>query len=144
MPNKENELTGVEERILLAAGDYSPGGRLSAEELAERADISVQQVYEKLQDPQFRNMFLEVLTNSLSAEVPSILNAFVSKGKEGSFKHGKLLLEIAGVYHEKKEIKGKLGVSDNEEPFKDEEQKKAFMQDTLKKLNNKFKADEEE
>ena len=144
MPTKNHELTDVEERILLVAGDYSPGGRLSAEELAEKADTSVQVVYEKLQDPQFRDMFLEVMTNSLSAEVPSILNAFVSKGKEGSFKHGKLLLEIAGVYHEKKEIKGKVGVSDSEEPFKDEEQKTAFMQDTLKRLNEKYKTEEEE
>lgn len=137
MNNSEKySLTKTEREILMAAGEASPEKGLSVEAISEKTGISQDRIYEKLQRNEFRELFLEALTNSLAAEVPSILHAFVQQGKSGSFNHGKLLLEITGVYKEKKEIKNRhMLSSDNENPFKDESERKDFVRQTLQRLN---------
>jgi len=129
------ELTEADQKILKAAGDFSAYERASVEDVAKRAGVSPDTIYKKMQNDEFRELFLEAFTNTIAAEVPTILQTFVEKSKEGSFKHGKLLLEITGVYTEKKEIKGKFGVSADEEPFESSEQRKEFLAETLNRVN---------
>ena len=131
MTDKLN-LTELEEKLLKVAANR--GGRLSLEELARDAECDVAQIYKRLQNNSFRTLFTETLRHSLSAEVPGILNAFIAEAHKGSFKHGKLLLEIAQMYTEEKKVTGDFSVRESESPFVSEEEKKKFAEQTLGKL----------
>jgi len=76
-------------------------------------------------------LFITSITNSLVMETPAILHTFTEAAKEGSFKHGKMILEITGVYQEKQrvELGGKIEVGDS--PFKDDDERISFLKATV-------------
>ncbi len=127
-------LTGLETKLLKAV--VAPAGRrLSIEELAETVSCKPDTIYQRLTDnPDFRELFKEALTGSLTGEVPEILNAFSDQAKSGSFKHGKLILEITGVYKEDKKHTLDVNVHEAEMPFKSDEERRAFLQATLSEV----------
>jgi hypothetical protein len=129
------EFTQLETRILKAAASAA-GNRVTIEYLADQAGCSVGTIYKRLQDPDFRAMFLETMKGLIVAEVPEILQKFAEKGKEGSYQHGKLILEIAGAYLEKKEISGDFSLREDETPFEDEKEIREFVKATLEGLAN--------
>lgn len=124
-------LTELETRVLKAASKES-GRRLTVEELSKKVGCSPGTIYQRLQNKEFRQLFMETMRNSVAEAVPEVLNAFSDKAKEGEFKHGKLLLEIAGIYEEKKNITAEVGITE-ESPFKDEKESKEFLKKTLAK-----------
>lgn len=126
----KSEITELEQNILKTAAQLE-GKRFTIEEIADKVGCSPLTIHKRLQDEEFRELFLDTLKNSLSAEVPEVLNSFVERAKGGSFKHGKLVLEIAGVYKEKKEIKGDFGLHSGESPFENDEERRHFLKDTL-------------
>lgn len=105
--------------------------RLTAEGLAALAGCSPALVCKKLKNPEFRQLFITSITNSLVMETPAILHTFTEAAKEGSFKHGKMILEITGVYQEKQrvELGGKIEVGDS--PFKDDDERISFLKATV-------------
>jgi len=129
------ELTKTEKNILKAVGECGSTS-LTAHGIAEKAGCSPAFVCEKLKDPDFKTLFREVMEASLSAEVPEILKTFTEAAKQGSFKHGKLILELTGVYSEKQrvEMSGKVDLGDS--PFKNEEERNEFIQTTLSKVRS--------
>jgi len=126
-------LTELETRLLKTAA--ASGSRITVEQLAKKAGCQADTIHRRLQNEEFRSLFIETMKSSLTAEVPAVLNSFVEAAKAGSFQHGKLVLEIAGAYSDKKEIKANIGVSEGESPFKDDDDRKAFLKETLGKLN---------
>ncbi|MNW61880.1 hypothetical protein D3C74_399700 [compost metagenome] len=50
--------------------------------------------------------------------VASVLNTFVREAQRGSFQHGKVVLEMAGLYAEKSDVKVSAAVQMND-PYKD-------------------------
>lgn len=112
-------------RALAAAGQR----RISVEELSKLSGVGVDIIYRKLEDPDFKGLFLETLKNAIVSETPEIIYAFIEKAKKGQFKQGKLLLEISGLYTEKKEVSAE--VKTTEVPFKTDEERKKFIEATF-------------
>ena len=47
----------------------------------------------------------ESLTHSLVKDsIGPVINTFIAKAQEGSFQHGKVILEMSGLYNEKQDI----------------------------------------
>ncbi len=128
-------LSNLDTKILKAAALKADGNRLSVEEIAVNVGCTPDTIHKRLQSDEFRGLFIETVKNSLVSEIPKVLNAFVSKAVSGSFQHGKLVLEIAGAYTETKNIKADLGIKEGESPFKNDEERRAFLSETLGKLN---------
>lgn len=127
-------MTELETRILKVV--VSAGGhRLSIEELANEVGCTADTVYKRLSDkPEFQELFKEALVNSLTAELPGIFGSFVDEAKAGSFKHGKLLMELTGVYKEDKNSTINVNMREAEEPFKSDEDRRSFLKATLSGL----------
>lgn len=127
------DLSRADKKLLQVAVESGAGMRLTVEDLAEMSGRSVKFVYERLMDPQFRSMFYEALRSSMTAEVPAILNKFAALGREGSFKHGKLILEISGMYNEESTVNVNASVTSSNGVFKSEQEKDDFFKATLVK-----------
>ncbi len=124
------KLSRVEKRILAAALECGQT-HLTVEGIAQAAGCSAEVVCKRLQRPEFKQLFTEAVQSALVAETPAILNTFVHAAKEGSFKHGKLILEITGMHQEtqKVELAGKVDVG--ESLFQSDEERREFLQATL-------------
>lgn len=132
----EIKLSKVEKKILTAALECGQQ-RLTAEAIAGIAGCSAALVCKKLQRPEFRQLFVEAVQSSLVVETPAILHTFTQAAKEGSFKHGKLVLEMAGVYQEKQKVElgGKVEVGDS--PFKTDDERREFLESTVSRYLDK-------
>lgn len=126
-------LTKKDKKILQVASQMGNMGmnRLTVEQIAKEAGTRADFIYERLSDAEFKRLFFETLRSSLAIETPAILKKFVEEAKKGSFKHGKLILEISGLYSEETNInlRGKLDVT--ESPFESDMDRAEFLKDTL-------------
>lgn len=121
----EIPLSRLEKRILKEVV-RAYGRRLTMEELATASNTTVEKVYRCLERPEFRQLFVESMQVSLVADTPSILNKFAELAKAGQFNHGKLILEIAGVYTEKQKLEAEIRTFDS--PFKTDEERERFIE----------------
>lgn len=136
-------LSAVERRILKAVRETARS-RITLESLAEKAKCKPDIIYKRLEEnEEFNRLFKETMVTSLLVEVPEILHVFVEKAKEGSFKHGKLILDIAGVYEEKKKIDLNGTVNVEESPFASPEERREFLKATLARLEGQIVEEEE-
>jgi hypothetical protein len=131
----EKKLTAGEKKLLAAVVKCGQN-YLTAGSLAKEAGVSIKFVCEQLKDPEFRAMFTELVCSSLVAETPAILHTFAKLGKEGSFQHGKLILEIAGVHQDKQRVELDAKVDISESPFGSDEERREFLEGTLGKLGS--------
>ncbi len=127
----EVKLSNEDKKILKAAATCGQE-MLTAKLLASKSGVHEAKICKKLMDPEFRSMFTEVVQSSLTMETPAILHTFAQKGKAGEFKHGKLILEITGMHEEKSKVELEGKVQFSESPFKDDEERRAFLEATLK------------
>lgn len=130
------DLTILEEKILKTLATMTDNRRVSIYELAKKVGCTEDTILKRLQKPEFRGIFMETLKNTLVSEVPEILNAFMEQAKAGSFKHGKLIFEMTDFYHEKKETKIDIGLQTGESVFKDDDERKTLLMETLGRLSN--------
>jgi len=104
--------TASEQKLLnvLANPEYFA---LNVTQLCQEAGISRQTYYEAMQKPGFRKFYTDTIREILSSRVGDIVRATYRYAKENPKNHQdrKLLLEMAGLYTEKKisEITGKDG-----------------------------------
>lgn len=131
----EPSITEIKKNILRAVNQCC-GQRVTTQRLAQVAGCSVETLHKHLEDPQFRTFFLETLKNSLVAEVPQIASAFVLAARDGSFKHGKLIFELTGLYTDTKHIEANIKTHE-EDPFKSDEDKISFLESTLAELRER-------
>ena len=132
---KEANLSRKDRKILQFAAQSGGMGleRLTVEQISKGTGCSADFIYKRLADPDFKTLFFETLKTSLAVETPAILKTFVEAAKSGSFKHGKLILELAGLYSEEANLNLKTKVELGESPFKSEEAKVNFIKATLGK-----------
>lgn len=127
------KLSKRDKKILQFASQMGSMGmnRLTVEQIAIEVGCKPDFICKRLSDLEFRRLFFETLKSSLAVETPAILKRFVEEARNGSFKHGKLILEISGLYSEETNInlRGKLDVT--ESPFKSDEDRAAFLKATL-------------
>jgi hypothetical protein len=61
--------------------------------------------YEAFAKPEFVNIYNKQSVDLVKQNVASVINTFVREAQRGSFQHGKVLLEMAGMYTEKTNVK---------------------------------------
>ena len=57
--------------------------------------------YTAFEKPEFVKLYKELSASLVQQSIAPVINAFVREAKRGSFQHGKVLLEMAGLYNKK-------------------------------------------
>jgi len=97
------EPTPCEQRILEAL--LNPENRLKkVTEICRIADVDRKTYYNAFRKPEFVALVKDESQRLVLATVLPTIHAFTKEAKKGSYQHGKVLLEMAGVYCEKKEL----------------------------------------
>ena len=76
----------------------------SVTEICTIAGVSRQTYYRAFEKPQFVALYESRAKDLVRAAVGPIINAFIKAAKEGSYTHGKVILEMAGLYVEPKKL----------------------------------------
>lgn len=132
--------TKKEQNLLNALLD--PANRLkSISDICKIAKCSRQVYYDAFKKPEFVDHYKQESKALASKHIGQVLNAFVKEASRGSFQHGKVLLEMAGLYQEttRKEVTGAGGapIENNVNIVSrtaglTEEQRKALLDDLKK------------
>lgn len=64
--------------------------------------------YEAFSKPEFAEEYKRLSADLVKQSVGSVINTFIREAQRGSFQHGKVILEMAGMYSDKLEITGKI------------------------------------
>lgn len=119
-------LTKAEQNLLEVM--LNPENRMkSVTEICKLAKIERVTYYRAFQKPEFVEIYNKRSVDLVKQSVASVLNTFVREAQRGSFQHGKIILEMAGVYTEKSDVKVSGAVNVNN-PFE------GLTTDELKKL----------
>ena len=73
-------------------------------DICQCAGISRQTYYKTIKKPEFMELYESQSRDLVRAAVGPVINAFVRAAKEGSYPHGKVILEMAGLYTEAKKV----------------------------------------
>lgn len=68
------------------------------------AEINRSTYYDAFAKPGFVELYKQKSMELVKQQVAPVINAFVAEAKRGSFQHGKVLLEMADLYSEKKQL----------------------------------------
>lgn len=121
----ENNLTNAENSLLEAL--LNPENRMkSVTEICKLAKIERVTYYRAFQKPEFVEIYKSRSVDLVKQNVASVLNTFVREAQRGSFQHGKVILEMAGLYAEKSDVKvsGSVDVNNPYEGLTTEQLKK--------------------
>ena len=77
---------------------------ISKTEVCKRAGISRQTYYKIFKKPGFVAHYEAQARDLVREAVGPVVNAFVKEAKKGSYPHGKVVLEMAGLYSERQKI----------------------------------------
>lgn len=102
--------TKAESAILEAL--LNPANRLKTiTELCDMLGITTRTYQRAFKKREFLELYNEMSMDMVRQHVGPVINAFLKEAKRGSFQHGKVLLEMAGVYSEttKHELTGADG-----------------------------------
>lgn len=125
--NNVTEVTRGNKRRMLAAGEYVPTPteqRLlevaldpfhrfaSVTKQCELADISRTHYYRMFNNRDFVRFYNDRLIDLIKAQGGQLVNVAIKEARKGSFPHLKLLLEMGGLYVDKKMVEhgGEMGV----------------------------------
>lgn len=76
----------------------------SITEVCRIAEIDRSTYYRAFAKPGFNELYKQKSIELVNQQVAPVINAFVAEAKRGSFQHGKVLLEMGGVYTEKQQV----------------------------------------
>ncbi len=123
--NLAKNLTKAEQSLLEAL--LNPENRMkSVADVCKIAKVDRSTYYRAFQKPDFIEIYNKQSLNLVKQSVSSILNTFIREAQRGSFQHGKVLLEMAGMYTEKSNVSvtGAVNVNNPYEGLTTEELKK--------------------
>ena len=118
-------LTNAEQNLLEAL--LNPENRMkSVADICKAAKVDRSTYYRAFQKPEFVVIYNKQSLDLVKHNVASVLNTFVREAQRGSFQHGKVILEMAGLYAEKSDVKvsGTVKISNPYEDLTTEELKK--------------------
>ena len=118
--------------------------KLTVTAIAKKVGVKPEYVVEKLKKPEFRQLFVESMQDGIVAEAPAILHSFVNAAKEGSFQHGKLILELAGVHQENQRIDLHAKMEVEQSLFKSDDERRDFLKATLAEIREKQDQDDQD
>jgi hypothetical protein len=76
----------------------------SITEICRIADIARDTYYEAFKDQSFLTVYNDVSKQIIQSAVMPTINAFKKQAARGSYQHGKVLLEMAGLYKENSKV----------------------------------------
>lgn len=120
-----DNLTKAEQALIEAL--LNPENRMkSVADICKIAKIDRSTYYRAFQKPEFVEIYNKQSIDLVKQSVASVLNTFVREAQRGSFQHGKVILEMAGLYAEKSDVKlsGSVGVHNPYQELTTEELKK--------------------
>ena len=101
------EPTPCEQRILEVL--LNPENRKkTVTEICRIADVDRKTYYNAFKKPEFVELVKEESRRLVQAAILPTIHTFIKETEKGSFQHGKVLLEMADLYREKKETKTEL------------------------------------
>jgi hypothetical protein len=101
--DKDN-LTNAEQILLEVL--LNPENRMkSVTEVCKLAKIERMTYYRAFQKPEFVEIYKSRSMDLVKQSLASILNTFVREAQRGSIQHGKVLLEMTGIYSESSNVK---------------------------------------
>lgn len=110
-------LTRSEQALLEAL--LNPENRIkSVTDICKIAKVDRATYYRAFAKPHFAELYNRRSVDLVKQSVASVLNTFVREAQRGSFQHGKVVLEMAGLYAEKSDVKVSGAVQMND-PYKD-------------------------
>jgi len=130
IPEKNN--TGYEatvKEMALLETLLNPEHRMkSITDICKIASCSRTCYYESFAKPEFRALYELKVKDLVKQAIAPVLNTFIKEALRGSFQHGKVILEMAGLYNEKStvEVTGEIALSTPEE-------RRAYIADLLKR-----------
>jgi DNA-binding transcriptional regulator YhcF (GntR family) len=85
----------------------------SVKELCIIAQINRVTYYRAFEKPEFKTLYKAKSRELVDNSIAPVLNTFVREALRGSFQHGKVILEMAGLYSEKSqlEVTGEINVN---------------------------------
>jgi hypothetical protein len=84
----------------------NPENRMkSITDICKLAKCSRTIYYEAFAKSEFVEIYNRHSVNLIKQSVSSVINTFIREAQRGSFQHGKVILEMAGIYAEKQDIK---------------------------------------
>ncbi|MNW60860.1 hypothetical protein D3C74_388830 [compost metagenome] len=96
----------------------NPENRIkSVTDICKIAKVDRATYYRAFAKPHFAELYNKRSVDLVKQSVASVLNTFVREAQRGSFQHGKIVLEMAGIYTEKSDVKLSGGVDVNN-PYK--------------------------
>lgn len=109
------ELTENEQRLLEVL--LNPDYRMkSITDLCNVAKISRMAYYRAFEKPEFKALYKQKSKELVENAVAPVLNTFVREALRGSFQHGKVILEMAGLYSEKLQVDNNIDININLNP----------------------------
>jgi hypothetical protein len=78
--------------------------QLNKTEICQQAGVSRQTYYDAFKKPEFVAYYEAQSRDLVREAVGPVLNAFLKAAKDGSYPHGKVILEMAGMYAEAKNL----------------------------------------
>lgn len=100
----EQNLTKAEENLLEVL--LNPENRMkSVTEICKAAKIERATYYRAFAKPDFVRIYNKQSIDLVKQCVSPVINSFIREAQRGSFQHGKILLEMAGLYSENSNVK---------------------------------------
>jgi hypothetical protein len=100
----EYKLTDKEKNLLEVL--LNPENRMkSITDICKLAKCSRPVYYEAFSKPGFVEIYKKRSMDMVKQSIASVLNTFIREAQRGSFQHGKILLEMAGMYTESSDVK---------------------------------------
>lgn len=103
----DSRLTEKEKSLLEVL--INPENRMkSITDICKLAKCTRPVYYEAFSKPEFVEIYKQYSVDLVKQSVASVINTFIREAQRGSFQHGKVILEMAGMYSDKLEITGKI------------------------------------
>lgn len=116
-------LTKAEQSLLITL--INPENRMkSVADICKIAKMDRSTYYRAFQKPEFVEEYNKRSVDLVKQNVAPIINTFVREAQRGSFQHGKILLEMAGMYNEKLKLSADVNVNNPYEGLTTAELKK--------------------
>lgn len=115
----EYEPTEAEKKLLEVL--MSPEHRMkSITDICKVACCSRVLYYNAFKKPEFKALYKSMSRELVDQSIAPVLNTFVREALRGSFQHGKVILEMAGLYSEKStlEVTGEIALTASERQAK--------------------------
>ena len=136
MVQKATEFKPTRKERLLLDALLDPKNRMkSISDICTIAQCGRNTYYRAMEKTEFVKYYKNKSKELVDQNIGPIVSAFVKEAKRGSYPHGKVLLEMAGLYQDKKLLKIAGEITENINNMTEDERKKR-REDLKKKMQD--------